>query len=267
VKAFVASKSSGSNAQYRIASLIDTQDVKLNTDRLSNTDLLNTRLNSVQFDLPYSPAANISSIIYGALAFEGITVGAIRTLGDLNPGTGYNRDPIASPFQPFITGYQARDYIFTISNNQSSFAVGEYITQVNPKSFVKVTVGDVSPFRDGEKVHAANSTTNFIANGVVFYRDGGGSYIDLELTEGTFPTTNNFSIKSLITTANTYISNAVPFIGSTTARGQVKDNIGDKLYVKRLQLGNLFQPNKLVRGSLTGTTANVVNIVVESFRY
>jgi hypothetical protein len=263
VKAFTASKSSGANAQYRIASLVDSQDVKLNTDRLSNTVLLNTSLNAVQYGLPYDPSANLSSIIFGALTFEGMTVGGIRTLGDLNPGTGYNRDPIASPFQPFITGYQARDYIFTISNNQSSFAVGEYITQVNPKSLVKVFVGNTAPYRYGEKVHAANTTTNFIANGIVYYIDTNTNYIDLEFTEGTFPTTNNYVLKSLITTANSYISNAVPFTGVSTARGQVKDNIGDKLYVKRIQLDNLFQLNKGIRGNLSGTTANVVTIVTD----
>lgn len=263
-RAFVAGKSSGANAQYRIASLVDTQDVKLNTDRLSNTTLLNTKLNAVQFGLPYRPAANISSIIYGALAFEGMTVGTIRTLGDLNPGTGYNRDPVTSPFQPFITGYQARDYIFTISNNQSSFVVGEYVTQVNPKNFVKVFVSNTAPYRYGEKVYAANTTTNFIANGVVFYIDSIANYIDLELTMGTFPTTNNFTIKSFISTANSYISNAVPFVGSTTARGIVKENIGNQLYVKRIQLDNLFQLNKTISGDSTGTTANVVGIAIDS---
>ena len=262
--AYVQSKSSGANAQYRIASLIDPQDVKLNTDRLSNTILLNTSLNAVQYGLPYNPTANLSSIIFGALAFEGITVGSIRTLGDINPGTGYNRDPIASPFQSFITGYQARDYVFTISNNEQSFAVGEYVTQLNPKSFVKVTAGNTTPFRYGEKIHVANNTTNFIANGVVFYIDTIANYIDLELTEGTFPTTNNYSIKSLITTANSYITNAVPFPGSTTARGMVKGSIDDKLYVKRIQLDNAFEVNKSISGSLSGTTANVVSITVDT---
>lgn len=260
--AYAISKSSGANAQYRIASLIDTQNVKLNTDRLSNTVLLNTRLNAVQYGLPYNPTANLSSIIFGALAFEGITVGSIKTLGDINPGTGYNRDPIAAPFQSFITGYQARDYVFTISNNQISFAIGEYVTQVNTKNFVKVFVGNTAPFRYGELLHAANNTTNFIANGVVFYIDG--SYIDLELPVGTFPTTNNFSLKSIITTANSFITNAVPFVGSTTARGLVKDNIDDKLYVKRIQLDNVFEVDRAILGSLTGTTANVVNIAVDT---
>ncbi len=173
-KAFIAGKTSGANAQYRIASLLDTQDVKLNTDRLSNTVLLNTNLNAIQYGLPYSPTANLSSVIFGALAFEGITVGSIRTLGDINPGTGYNRDPIASPFQSFITGYQARDYIFTVSNNQSSFAVGEYVTQVNPKSFVKVSVSNTEPYRYGEKVFAANTDTSLstlVANTLVKFSE------------------------------------------------------------------------------------------------
>ena len=262
--AFVVSKTPGANAQYRIASLIDTQDVKLNTDRLSNTVLLNTRLNANQYGLPMSSTANLSSIIYGPLTFEGMTVGSINTLGDINPGTGYSKDPIASAFQPFITGYQARDYVFTISNNQSSFAVGEYITQVNSKSFVKVSVANTVPYRYGEKVHAANTTTNFIANGVIIYIDNIANFVELELTEGTFPTTNNFNLKSLITTANSYISNAVPFTGSTTARGLVKDNIDDKLYVKRIQLDNIFVVNKEILGGLSGTTANVVNIAIDT---
>ena len=264
IQAFVTSKSSGANAQYRIASLLDTQNVKLNTDRLSNTVLLNTRLNAAQYVLPYNPTANLSSIIFGALAFEGLTIGSIRTLGDINPGSGYNTDPVASVFQPFITGYQARDYIFTINNNESPFAVSEYVTQENDKSFVKVSVGDTTVFRNGEKIHAANSTVNFIANGVVYFADGSGGYIDLEFPVGTFPTTNNYSLKSLITTANTYISNAVPFTSSITARGQVKAYNGDKVFVKRIQLDNTFEVNKGITGSLSGTTANIVSIATDT---
>jgi hypothetical protein len=262
-KAFVTNKSSGSRAQYRIATLNDTQAVRLNTDRLSNTVLLNTRLNAAQFGLPLNPTANISSVIYGALTFQDMTVGAVKTLGDINPGTGYNRDPIASPFQPFITGYQARDYIFTIGDNQASFAVGEYISQDNTKNFVKVYVANSTPYRVGEKVHAANTTTNFIANGVIYFRDTAANYIDLEFPEGTFPSTNNFTIKSFISVANSYIINATPFTSTQTARGIVKENIGNQLYVKRIQLDNLFETNKNIGGELSGAAANVISIAID----
>jgi hypothetical protein len=257
-RAQTVNKTVGDNAQYKIGSIVNEQSVRLNTDSLSNTTLLNIKLNAVQYGLPYNPSANLSSIIFGALRFEDATLGSIETLGELNPGTGYNKTPIASPYQPFITGYQARDYIITISNNQSSFVIGEYVRQVNPKSFVKVYVVDASPFRLGEKVHAANNTTNFIANGVVYYADNTADYIDLEFVEGNFATTNNYILKSIITTANSVIINSTSFTSNTEAIGQVKNNIDNKLYVKRLQLDDQFQINKSLQGSLSGTTANVV---------
>lgn len=259
-RAQVVNKSVGLNAQYKIASIADTQAVRINSDSLSNTTLLNTKLNSMQYGLPYSPSANLSSIIFGALTFQDVTLGSIGTLGELNPGTGYNRDPIASPFQPFIAGYQARDLIFTISNNQVSFATGEYVTQTNLKSLVKVFVSNTASFRQGEKVHAANNTTNFIANGVVFYANNTANYIDLEHTEGTFPNTINYILKSIITTANSAIISSTSFTSNTVAIGQVKNYIGDKLYVKRLQLDDQFQINKSIQGRASGTTANVVSI-------
>lgn len=259
---YVVSKTSGSNAQYRIATLVDTQDVKLNTDRLSNTALLNTRLNAVQFGLPYNPSANLSSIIFGALAFEGMTVGSIKTLGDLNPGSGYNKNPVASAYQPFMTGLQARDYVFTVSNNQSQFAVGEYLSQTVYRDFVKISLSDSSVYRYGEKVHVANTTTNFIANGVVFYIDPIAKYMDVEFPVGVFPSTNNYTVKSLISTANSYITNAAPFVGSYLAKGVVKENIGDKVYVKRIQLGNPFVTGNNVVGSRSGNKA-YLNSVTE----
>jgi hypothetical protein len=262
-KAFLLNRSSGANAQYGIATLVDTQEVRLNTDRLSNNTLLNTKLNAVQFGLAYNPTANISSVIFGALAFQSINVGTIRSLGNLNPGTGYNRDPVASPFQPFITGYQARDYIFTISNNQSSFTTGEYITQINAKNFVEVFVGSTVPYRYGEKVHAANTTVNFIANGVISQINSTANSIVLELTVGTFPTTNNYTIKSFISVANSYISNAVPFTANVTARGIVKEIASNQMYVKRIQLDNLFQTDKIIKGQSSGVTANVDIITVD----
>lgn len=257
--AVVVGTTSGSNAQYRITSLSDSQDVILNTDTLSNATFLNTKLNALQFNLQNSPAANTSSIIFSALNFQSMTIGSVKTLGDLNPGRGYNRDPIASVYQPYIAGYQARDYIFTISGNEKPFVAGEYITQVYNRNLIKVYVSNTQPYRLGEKVYAGNTSAVFIANGIILSIDSGANTIDLDTPVGTFPTTNNYTLKSLITTANSYITNAVPFTYSSTARGIVKDNIDDKLYVKRIQLDNRFVTGNTT-GSLSGTTANVVSI-------
>jgi hypothetical protein len=259
-RGFVDSTTSGSNAQYRIASLTNTQDVKVNTDRLCNNTILDMKLNALAYGLQGNTFANSSSIIFSALMFQGITVGSVATLGDINPGTGYNRDPITSLFQNYITGYQARDYIFTIKDNETQFIVGEFVEQTSNSNFVKVFVSNTDPYLYGEKVHAANTTTSFIANGIVFYINSANKYIDLEFPAGTFPTSNSYTLKSLFSTANSFITNAVPFVGQFTSRGVVKDSENDLVYVKRVQLENRFITGKTITGSLSGTSANLVSV-------
>lgn len=259
-KGFTLGVTSGANAQYKIASLADAQTVRLNTDKLTNTALLETQLNANVFYLPYSPTANLSSIIFGALDFTPMNIGSVATLGDINPGTGYNRDPIASVYQPYITGLQARDYIFTIANNQTSFITGEYIEQTNYINYVKVFVSNTQPYRYGEKVYAGNTTTSFIANGVIAIINEPNKFMELEFVQGTIPTTNNYNIKSLITVANSYITNAVPFVGTVLAKGIVKDVSDDKVFVKRIQLDNEFVTSNNITGASSGTVAFLVEI-------
>lgn len=259
-KAFVTTASTGSNAQYRISSLKDTQIVRVNTDRLSNNTLRNTRLNAVAFGFPYNPTANVSSNIYGTLNFENLTVGSIDTLGNFNPGEGYNVDPIASVFQPYVTSYRGYDYIFDITNPTASFNVGEYIQQTNYYNYRRVFVSNTMPYRLGEKVYAGNTTVNYIANGIINYIDGTNNYLDLKNPVGTFPTTNNYNIKSFITVANSYIVNSNSFANTIIARGIVKDIAGNKIYVKRIQLVNEFVTGNTVTGASSGARANLVTV-------
>jgi hypothetical protein len=254
-RAFVAGVTSGSNAQYRIATLKDSETVRVNTDVLANNIMLDTPLNSLAYGLAGNTAANASSIILKALNFIDLTIGSVATLGDLNPGSGYNRDPITSVYQPYITGYQARDYIFTVSNNQSQFIIGEYITQVANVATVRVSVSNAEPYTLGEKVYIGNTTVNFIANGIITVKNTTSKFIDLEQTTGTFPVSNTYTVKSLISSANSFVTNAVPFVAQYTSRGVVKDVVNDKVYVKRIQLANRFATDVNVDGSLSGANA------------
>lgn len=264
VKGYTLGVTSGSNAQYRIASLLDTQAVRLNNDKLTNTALLATKLNANSYFLPYSPTANVSSIIFSALDFIPVNIGSIASLGEINPGTGYNRDPIASLYQPYITGLQARDYIFTIANNQTSFSIGEYITQTNySNNNLRVFVSNTQPYRFGEKVYAGNTTTNFIANGVINFINESSKYVELDFIAGTMPTTNNYNLKSLITVANSYITNAISFVSTVQAKGIVKQVDTNKVYVKRIQFENEFVTGNNITGSSTGTSALLVEIEID----
>ena len=254
--ATVLSTTAGRDADYRIATLENTDNARVNTDRLNDT-ILNTKLNAVAYNLPFNPSANLSSIIYGALTYEDVVLGSIATLGDINPGIGYNRDPYAVAYQPYVAGDGARDYVFSIANNQTNFLPGEIVTQNNPINTARIFVANTVPFRIGEFVHVANSTVNFIANGIVQNTNVSNNYIEVERIGGTIPTSfSGHRLRSLATTGNSNISSATTNTAIVVARGIVKENTVDKLYVSRIQLKDLFTANTIT-GESSGTTARV----------
>jgi hypothetical protein len=60
------------------------------------------------------------------------------------------------------------------------------------------------------------------------------------------------------------VTNAVPFIGKYTSRGIVKDSVNNKVYVKRIQLANKFVNGLNIKGSLSGTSANLVSVDLDA---
>ena len=255
--------SSGMDASYKVGTLSNAEDVKLNVDRLSNTDFMNTPLSALAYGFPENPTANSQSVIYGALDFVNFTIGSIATLAEINPGTGYNQDPVTSVYQPFITGFQKKDYIFEIENVAGSFVVGENITQQKTILRTGFFMDDTDPYKFGEKVHVANTTHNFIANGVIAYIDNPQNYMILKDIEGTVPArsvVNNYTIKSLISNANVVISNTVQTNDTILVKAEVAKLAESTIYAKRIQFDDYFDINVPITGSLTGATADIVNI-------
>ena len=254
----VVSVSSGVGAQYRISTLKDSDSVFVNTDRLNNTSILDTRLNAVAYDLPANPAANLSSIILGGLTFADLVIGSINTLGQINPGTNYTADPITSVFQPGITGYHAHDYIMTYRDNEKQYFPGEYVTQQYSTNYTIVGVANGSLYRKGELVHAANTTTNFVANGVIAAING--NTLDLTELAGNIPASSAYTIKSLISSANSIILSATGNTTINTAKGIVKSVSGNTMKVKRIQLEDHFIVGATIEGQSTGTTAILTSV-------
>jgi hypothetical protein len=153
--------------------------------------------------------------------------------------------------------------VFTVSANPTNFRVGEPITQINAINTAKIFVANAVPYRVGELVHVANTTTNFVANGIVLYANTASvvnNYISVERAGGNFPALlTGYNLKSFISSANSTISSAVANTTSVVARGIVKENIGNKLYVKRIQLKDRFIANTIT-GEDSGTTATVLAI-------
>jgi len=376
VGGYTSTVSSGAGASYRISSITDSEQVFVNTDRLNNTTILDTRLNAVAYNLPASPlpnllsvindpanvaepdatawvlmdgpfyntpgdpnsgfvggqswrkmepaapvngktsyvfgdeginwtgtawqytnvtsgvistsadnvtypwlatwtngylaakiaptyvkttnflpSANLSSIIYSGLSFTDITIGSIGLLGQINPGVDYRSDPVTSNFQPNITGYRAHDYIMAVDSTNARYVIGEYVTQNIPTNTTAVVVLDASAYRRGEKVHAANTTTNYVANGVIRSIDLGTQTIVLGTLEGNIPSSSDYTLKSLFSIANSTIVSAVGATFNTQARGIVTGVSEGQLSVKRIQLANNFVLNQPLDGSSTGSNA------------
>jgi hypothetical protein len=255
----VVTVSAGAGSRYRIASLKDNDSVFVNTDRLSNTTILNTSLNAVAYGLPANTAANLSSIILSGLTFTDLILGSISMLGEINPGNDYTSDPVTSVFQPSVTGYHAHDYIMTYRDNQRQYSPGEYVEQQYTTNYTEVVVANGSLYRKGELVHAANTSTNFVANGVISSIIGNSLY--LTQLENDIPADSAYTIKSLISSANSIILSATGDSTIDTARGIVKSVSSDTMTVKRIQLENDFIVGAAIQGQSSGASGILTSIV------
>lgn len=263
LKGYSIATTSGTGAQYKIASIENTDNVFVNSDRLNNTSILDTRLNAVAYNLPAVGSANLSSIIFGALSFVDLTIGSIATLGEINPGTGYTADPVASVFQPNITGYQGHDYIMITNEQNARYVVGEYVTQPIVTNIVLIQVVNASTYRKGEKIYAANTSTAFIANGVIRTIDLSSNTLIIDTLVGTVPSSSAYTMKSLISSANSQIVSAVGQTINSEARGRIKARVDNTLYVERLQLNNRFISGQPLLGASTGSNATLTAVTLD----
>lgn len=75
--------------------------------------------------------ADLTTILYNALTFANFQIGTIGSFSGLNPGAGYNLDPIALAHNPYIAGFNRRDLICVIDDRTGLFASGEKLNQNN----------------------------------------------------------------------------------------------------------------------------------------
>lgn len=246
----------GSGAAFKIGSITDTETVSLNVDQLANTSLLNNYINSGTYGFTKDPSAGLNTIILKALEFKDFNIGSINTLTGINPGTNYTRDPITYTYQPYITGYQRKDYIMSIQDGTSSFVVGELVTQQVEKSYLKLTVANTSPFQKNERLIISN--TSHTANGTLLSIDTANN--TLTVSKLTRSITNPTTIQRYIATGTTSILGSNAYTSNTIAKGIIKGFSNREIYVKRIQFENEFVTNSLIYGEQTGSTAKLINI-------
>lgn len=255
ISANVVASYGGSSAKYNVSTISNFETVRLNSDIIANTTMYSTVLSANQFSLLAQATANLNSVIYNSLSYNTLTLGELYDLGVTDPGYDYTRDPYLLTYQPYTSGYNNLDYIFTTSNANGSFIDGEYIQQTYSEARADLAVADTTKFIVGERVYTSNATVSYIANATILSISSG--VVTVNNIQGTLRDVDNLR-KFANSVVNVDITSTTSTTATVTAKGILKSHDTSTLKVKRIQLNNIFNANLSVIGVTSGATANVV---------
>jgi len=256
VVADIQYSTTGSDASFAIGSLDNIETVRLNTDLLTNTRILNNYINDTSYGFSKSGSAGLDDYLFKAFKFENFNIGSINTITEINPGVGYTRDPVTFSYQPYIVGYQHKDYIMNIIDGTSSFVVGEVVCQIIPKDYLRLGVASTSAFEQNEKLVISNTSASTIGT-LVSIPSANTLIVGNMANKVKSPT----KVRRYIASSDTNILGSNTYTANTIAKGIIKGFAGDEIYVKRIQFENEFVTNSLLAGTQSGATANLVNIL------
>jgi len=249
--------SGGESAKYNVGAIYDSETISLNTDIIANSFMYNARLSSNQFNLAAQTTANLNSIIFNSLKYKDFVLGSIYNLGSTSSGYDYTYNPYLLTYQPYTSGYNHRDRIFTVTNINGSFLPGEYIQQSITDTRSVLNVANSTPFIVGERVYTANNTVNYIANATVVSIVSNA--ITVNNIQGTLRDIDN--LKKFANTSTTIDITSVSTSNTVIiAKGILKALSANTMYVKRIQFTNYFSNTLNVVGSISGATANISTI-------
>lgn len=129
--------SSGKNATFEVSNtLAYAETYSLYTDFLganneANVPYMSLGISNSAWYFPKNQAGNSAFIIGDVLNDINGYVGGITKLTAVNPGEDYNVSPFVMVREPFIAGFNKKNYVITFSNLSGNFILGEQITQDN----------------------------------------------------------------------------------------------------------------------------------------
>jgi hypothetical protein len=261
----VMAVSAGTGASFKVGTIVDTETIYLNTDLLigngtfTNTSTLpymSLPINNAEYGFPKNPAGNSSAVIFSCLNFDSFTIGSIGTLNQLNPGSDYTVDPYVLAYQPFLAGFDLKDYFIEYTGATGDFVPGERILQANTNlTRYSINLSDETGIEVGMKVYQGS------ANGIVSEVTASANSILVANVSGTF----QVNATPLQSYSNASISRTVLAVSTdsitSTAKGIVKAANSTTLSVKRTQFNNLFSVGSQITGQLTGVTATITSVI------
>jgi hypothetical protein len=221
------------------------------------------------YGLPKSGHADTTTILYNALTFANFTIGEIGSLNFINPGSGYNYDPVAVAHNPYVAGFNRRDLICVVNNENGSFIANENLSQTLSLPGFLVVHSNSSV--NGITL-ASNSAPLTVGEGVIQITTGAtgdiaianATHIKITNPVGTFSGTNKIQTQASG-------ANVAPLSGAATsavttqavATGTYKtrttENGINQIKIRRLSFGQAFVPGATLTGATSGATANVTH--------
>lgn len=183
----------------------------------SNTPYMSLSLRAPAYGFPKNPVGYARDTIYSCLTFGRFEIGTIGSLSGINPGSEYNVDPYVLAYQPYISAFNRKNFIITISNPTSNFIVGERVNQTLPSLIyydLKVTSGVYSntyaevsrPFNTQIDVVSASDFIYVASNTITFNSNTDVSSANDTITISGNPYLSNTLVRYYTSTGNTALS-------------------------------------------------------------
>ena len=184
----------------------------------------------------------------------------------LNPGAGYNLDPIALAHNPYIAGFNRRDLICVIDDRTGLFASGEKLNQTIslPGFLVKhsnSTVNGIQLNANSEPLSLNEGVVQISTGATGVIESSNSTHIKISNVVGAF--NDAHIIQTQTSTANvTPLSSGVSqtttaAIATGTFKSRQINNGVEQIKIRRLSFGQSFVPGSTITGLSSGATANV----------
>lgn len=205
--------SRGTFAKFNIADYFSyPETVSVYTDLLrannvSNVPYLTLQINAAAYGFPDDVAANSSSVIGDTLHLMNAVIGTITSLTKINPGKNYDAAPFIYVVDPYIAGFNKRDYVLYVNLVDTGFAVGELITQDNGaegivKNVINTSVIEVkrtSLLTDFDKNYTNSVIIGASTNSTAYLTDVLIDYRELPVGENSIITANVQTTDGIVT--------------------------------------------------------------------
>ena len=218
------------------------------------------------YGFPKSGHADLTTILYNALTFANFQIGTIGSFSGLNPGAGYNLDPIALAHNPYIAGFNRRDLICVIDDRTGLFASGEKLNQTIslPGFLVKhsnSTVNGIQLNANSEPLSLNEGVVQISTGATGVIESSNSTHIKISNVVGAF--NDAHIIQTQTSTANvTPLSSGVSqtttaAIATGTFKSRQINNGVEQIKIRRLSFGQSFVSGSTITGLSSGATANV----------